>query len=51
MLTEREIRSIIKEEITKSDERRIKEIIADSVKELFHSLWVKNNTWQTDVKK
>lgn len=51
MVTNKRLHRIIQEEITKSDEKRIKEIVADSVKELFHSLWVKNNVWLADVKK
>lgn len=50
MLNERRIREIIREEITKSDEKRIKEIVADSISELFKQLYQKNNFWKSTIK-
>lgn len=51
MVSDRRIRQIIQEELTKSDEKKIREIIADSVSELFKNLWQKKGFWQTDMKK
>lgn len=51
MLLEERIHQIVQEELTKSDEKRIREIVADSVSELFKNLWQKKSFWQHDIKK
>jgi len=59
MLTESRINAIISEEIeksllsediTKSDETKIKEIVADCINELFKQLWQKNSFWKSTIK-
>ena len=40
---------IMKEEINKSDEKRIKEIVGDCINELFKQLWQKNSFWKSTI--
>lgn len=51
MISESRIKEIVNEEITKSDEKKIRAIVADCVEDLFHSLWIKKSYWSNDVKK
>lgn len=50
MLLEERIHEIVQEEITKQDEKKIKEIVADCVSALFKELWFKNNIWKSSIK-
>lgn len=50
MVTEKRMRQIISEEIKKADEKRIKEIVADTIEEFFKLLWQRNNFWKNGIK-
>ena len=59
MLNESRINQIVSEEInkvmvdediTKSDEKKIKEIVGDCINELFKQLWQKNSFWKSTIK-
>lgn len=49
MLTEKRINEIISEEISKSDEKKIKKIVADSLEELFKNLYQKKGFWKNSI--
>lgn len=46
-----QIKSFLKEEITKSDEKEIRDIVADCLSEFFKTIWQRKSTWVTSVKK
>lgn len=50
MKLEERIHQILEEEITKQDETKIKKIVADSIEELFRSLFMRKTTWKNDIK-
>ena len=41
---------VLDEDITKSDEKKIKEIVGDCINELFKQLWQKNSFWKNTIK-
>lgn len=55
-LTKNDVKSVVKGEISdyvgknRAFEKRVKEITADVIKELFKTLWQKNNLYSADIK-
>jgi hypothetical protein len=51
MLNNNKIHEIIREEISRADEKKIRNIISDTLEEFFRTMWQRKSFWQSGMKK